>query len=275
MAQLPLSLSLQNTPIALTVLSLGLGQESVAILYATAHHPTFTHDFCPGRFLVLSTDTGDEHPETHATRARITAWCQNHHIEYVHITPDMGYHSPSWPSLRDFYRTHQTIGSKSYVKSCSDALKIHPFYKFLGQWLTKEYGVSSYRKDGFFQFRQQHGLIRVLIGFAKSEESRRADPTTAPKWRQQSVEMSYPLIDLGWTRADCQQYIASLGYPVPSPSNCMLCPYMSKPELLWLARNYPADYADWVQLETAKRTRLHTWALRTSASGDAKPFRWS
>ena len=36
----------------------------------------------------------------------------------------------------------------------------------------------------------------------------------------------------------------------------MLCPYMSKPELLWLARNYPADYADWVQLETAKRTRF-------------------
>ena len=73
MAQLPLSLSLQNTPIALTVLSLGLGQESVAILYATAHHPTFTHDFCPGLFLVLSTDTGDEHPETYpAQRHRAT-----------------------------------------------------------------------------------------------------------------------------------------------------------------------------------------------------------
>lgn len=256
MAQLALALPLQDQPIALTVLSLGLGQESVAMLYATAHHPTFTHDFCPGQFLVLSCDTGDEHPSTNATQAQLTTWCHNHRIEYVHITPSMGYHSPSWPSLRDFYRTHQTIGSKSYVKSCSDSLKIQPFYKFLGHWLAHEYGVSSCRKDGFLEFRAHYGLIRVLIGFAKAEEARRADPSTAPKWRQRSVQMAYPLIDLGWTRTDCQQYIASLGYPVPSPSNCMLCPYMSKPELLWLARNHPTDFVDWIQLEAAKRTRF-------------------
>lgn len=30
---------------------------------------------------------------------------------------------------------------------------------------------------------------------------------------------------------------------------------MSKPELLWLANNLPDDYAEWVELENAKRQR--------------------
>lgn len=255
MSQLPLTLTTATDTPALTVLSLGLGQDSIAMLYALVHDTAFAQRFSAGRLLVLSAETGDEHPQTNRYRIHLTQWCADHQIEYIHIEPRLGFHSPSWTSLRHFYRTHHTIGSKSYPAVCSSRLKLVPWYNYLEYWLSSTYSVSAKGKRGYYEFRDRYGPIRVLIGFSKGEESRRADPKSFPKWRQYAIEMAYPLIELGWTRQDCQQYTASLGYPVPPPSNCVLCPYMSKPELLWLANNLPDDYAEWVELENAKRQR--------------------
>lgn len=253
MTTLPLTF-IPDTP-ALTVLSLGLGQDSVAMLYAIIHHPTFRQQFCPGRLLILSSETGDEHRQTYLVQAELQTWCREHQLDYTHITPAMGFHSPNWQSLRQFYRTHHTIGSKSYNATCSSQLKISPLYRYLGHWLAITYGLSPLRKNSFIQFRNQYGPIRMLIGFSKGEERRRADPNTFPKWKRYSIEMSYPLIELGWDRTRCQQFTKGLGYPVPPPSNCMLCPYMTKLELLWLARHHPDDYQEWVELEQQKLRR--------------------
>jgi len=254
--QLAIPLTTPSSTPALTVLSLGLGQESTALLYLAHHDPDFRARFCPGRFLVLSADTGDEFPETIQLQTELAAWCQTHNLEYVHITPSMGFHRGNWQSLRAFYRATHTVGSKSFRHSCADNLKISVISRYLTHWLHREYGVSTHRKDGFIQFRNRVGVIRMLIGFSKGEESRRATPETLPKWRRYSMEMVYPLIDLGYDRLHVQQIIASLGYRVPPPSNCMLCPYTTQTELLLLARKYPADYAEWVELERNKREKF-------------------
>ncbi len=99
LAQLPLNLCALPDQPAVTVLSLGLGQDSVAMLYAVHHHPTFRQQFCPGRLVVVSSDTGDEHEGTIETQHRLVGWCQDHAIEYHHLTPDKGFHAPQWQSL--------------------------------------------------------------------------------------------------------------------------------------------------------------------------------
>jgi len=242
----------------LTVLSYGGGQDSWTLLLRYVNDPDFRETYAPGRFLVVMADTQDEHPATLEHVEYTKTFCADHGIEFVHITPDMGHHLATWQGLREFYRANNAIGSKRYPKSCTDKLKLRPIYDYLEQWLGREYGVKVGRKAGFVEFAEKHGKINMLIGIARREEKRCSDPTKDPlKWRRQSINTLYPLIDLGMDRADCQQYMKDLDQPVCAPSNCILCPFMSKIELLWLVRFLPQDYHDWVELEAAK---LEHWS---------------
>ncbi|HYE72505.1 MAG TPA: hypothetical protein VEF04_04205, partial [Blastocatellia bacterium] len=62
----------------------------------------------------------------------------------------------------------------------------------------------------------------------------------------------YPLIDWGWLRQDCVAYLTEKRYPVPFPNNCRRCPYSTKLDVLWLARNDPQAFAEWVEFEQKK-----------------------
>ncbi len=239
----------------LTVLSFGGGQDSTALLYKYAFDPAFRAKYAPGRFLVVMAATLDEHPETNRHVAEVTEFCKQQSIEFVYITPDMGFHGGKWQGYRQFLRATNTCGSKAFRKTCTDNLKIKPIYRFLEQWLAREYGVANRLKKGFYQFvHKGGGKIKMLVGIAKGEESRCGE--AIEKWMRETVERVYPLIDLGLDRQGCQDYIASCQKPVPPPSNCMLCPFMSEIELLWLYYNYPQDYQDWVILEQNKIDRF-------------------
>lgn len=239
----------------LTVLSFGGGQDSTALLYKYAFDADFRAKYAPGRFLVIMAATLDEHPETNAHVAEIKTFCAQHKIEFAHITPDMGFHGGKWQGYRQFLSATNTCGSKAFRKTCTDNLKIKPIYRFLEQWLAREYRLTNAtRKQGFYEFCRDHGKINVLIGIAAGEESRVGAPIE--KWAQRTTQRVYPLIDLGMDRQACQDYIASCNKPVPPPSNCMLCPFMSEIELLWLFLNYPLDYTAWVKLEQNKIDRF-------------------
>jgi 3'-phosphoadenosine 5'-phosphosulfate sulfotransferase (PAPS reductase)/FAD synthetase len=245
----------------LTVLSFGGGQDSTALLYKYAFDPAFRAKYAPGRFLVIMAATLDEHPETNAHVAATQDFCKQHAIEFVYITPDMGLHGGKWQGYRQFLRATNTCGSKAFRKTCTDNLKIKPIYRFLEKYLHEKCGVTSTRlKKGFYEFvHQGNGKIKMLIGIAKGEEGRCG--IAIEKWMRETVERVYPLIDLGLDRQGCQDYIASCNKPVPPPSNCMLCPFMSEIELLWLGFNYPLDLAEWITLEQNKIDRFRREGL--------------
>lgn len=207
----------------LTILSYGIGQDSTAILYKLAFDKEFRRKYAPGRLLVVTAATGDEHPHTNQYLWHVMSFCRKEKIEFVHITADLGYHSRSWQSLRAFYRLKSCVGSKAYPKTCTDRLKIKPIYSFLEDWLGREFGVMTGKKKGFRNFAARFGKIRVLVGISKNEEKRVASVSEIQRWKRESIETSYPLIEEGMDRQDCQQYIRSVGQPVPWPSNCMLC----------------------------------------------------
>lgn len=239
----------------LTVLSYGGGQDSSALLEKYHEDPVFREKYAPNDFLVVMSDTGDEYDETNAHVKRVQKQCQERGIEFVLITSDMGFHSESWQSLRHFYRTKEAIGSKAYPKTCTDRLKIEPIYRFLERWISEKYGVRCNRKKGLYDFAERYGRINMLIGIAKGEERRASDSTMNPnKWFRTTIQTVYPLLEMGWDRQACQDYLHSKGLRVV-PSNCKACPFLSLEELEYLRRFDPTSLEDWVQLELAKLTK--------------------
>ncbi|MFA7454879.1 MAG: hypothetical protein WCZ10_10500 [Desulfobulbaceae bacterium] len=255
---------------ALTVLSYGIGQDSWSLLLSCALDPAFRQKYAPGTLLVLSSETGDEHPGTYEHLEYSRRFCAESGIEYHHITPEMGYHPRTWPGLRQQYRRNDTVGSKRFPKSCTDNLKLTPIYNFLDEWVGRRWNMPFGRKEALKLFAQKYGKISMLIGLAAREEKRCVKPDEIPKgWRQCAIQVLYPLIDRGMDRGACQRHAASLGQPVPPPSNCMLCPYMNEAELLWLHRFHRADFEEWVELEARKIAKnSHKGARNSGVWGD-------
>lgn len=242
----------------LTLLSYGAGQDSDTILKKYIHDPAFRSEYAPQDFIVVMSDTGDEHASTYKHIIKTEELCRVHGIEFALITKDMGLHG-SWGDLRSFYRRTNTVGSKAFPKTCTDKLKIQPIYKYLETYIAShypaipdEYVFPKGRKRAIKTFASLYGKITVLIGFAKGEEGRISDNKNPEVWMRDGIEKRYPLVDLGMDRKDCQDYIRDLGYEVPTPSNCVLCPWMNEIELLYLHRFHRTDFEEWVVLEANK-----------------------
>jgi 3'-phosphoadenosine 5'-phosphosulfate sulfotransferase (PAPS reductase)/FAD synthetase len=235
----------------LTTLSFGGGQDSSVLLEMyIENHNGFRERFAPNDFIVVMADTGDEFKQTYLHVAECQKRCESEGIPFFFITKDMGYHSQSWLSLTHFYRTKKTIGSSAFPSTCTDRLKIQPIYNFLEDYLSEKYGVQKGRKKGFYEFAKTYGKISMLIGFAAKEEKRvgKTDPNV---YRNATVEKHYPLIELGYDRAACQDFLHKRGMEV-MPSNCKRCHYMSKEEIEYMRRFFPEDLDEWIYLEQAK-----------------------
>lgn len=236
----------------LTVQSFGGGQDSSTIERMIATNRQFRDQFVKGRYLVLMADTGNEHPYTYEHVNEVKARCKASGIEFHFITNDMGYHSDKWPDLCGFYERTRTCGSKAFFKTCTDNLKIKVIYRFLEAWIEREYGYRAGRKRGIKEFANQHEKIDMLIGFARGEEGRVGKNKNRPKWMQNSINFVYPLIEIGYSRQDCIDYLAPhYDYQV-LPSNCMICPYLDDVELIWLERNHPEMFRTWCRFEQQK-----------------------
>lgn len=240
------------------MLSFGAGQDSTAILYLLGEVAEFRKRYAPGDLVVAFSDTGDEFPMTYMNLLLVKQYCRSKGIEFVHIKPEMGFHTPAWQSLTDYFRKYNVVMSKFFRKSCTDSLKIQPIYRWLNAHVAKTYGYQAYGKGWLTKFAlanfvDDNGKIDVLIGIAKGEEKRiTPDEKLTDRWLRHSIRRVYPLVALGWGRAECQQFLRDLGVFVPPPSNCMRCPFMSLPELLYLARKFPAQFVEWVGFEAAK-----------------------
>lgn len=263
-----------NKP-ALTVLSFGGGQDSTYILYKIIRDPEYRAQFVKGRLIVVMSDTGDEHDYTYEHVKFIQQLCIDNNIEFYFLTADQGFHPNTWPTLIHQLKLHNTIMSMMFPRSCTDNVKIKPFYNFLNYYIANNFYeqtlTSAVRnKTWISKFKADHGKIRVILGIAAGEEKRvkqtkkelkslqldafnKVKPKRkAPLWMDMCIDKTYPMITEGIDRQGAQDYILVTPWPLPPPSNCKRCPFMSKQELLWMYRFIPADYHEWVQLERNK-----------------------
>lgn len=237
---------------------MGGGQDSIAILYMAAWRPGFREKYIGDNdMLTVMSDTGNEHQETYDyVRKNVPDVCKVAKSDWQLITPDMGYHATNWESLQGYFTHYTAIASKAYPKSCTDKLKLVPIYRFLEDYLGKKYGVKTGRKRGLYEYVERFGKLKVMIGITAEEAKRRVgDRSGEPIWSQKCIDKVYPLVDLGLTRHDCQEIIRSYGREVPLPSNCMMCPFVSPVELLWLWTFRREEYDKWVVFEQKKLER--------------------
>ncbi len=85
--------------------------------------------------------------------------------------------------------------------------------------------------------------ISMLLGISTDEAHRQKDS------RKSWITHSYPLIEMGMSRADCLNWMANKGYLQPPRSACYFCPYHSDAEWIRLKRDEPEAFASAVQFE--------------------------
>ena len=254
---------LENPDPQLTLLSFGGGQDGWSILYRLIFDKDFRKKYAPNDLVVAMSDTGNEFPYTYQSVKVAEALCKKYGIYFVLLTPDMGYHTAGWQDLKaNLKRNKVILGAAMGSKACTISLKINVVDKFMHHYMCKKYGIEEKLNKGSWKlYKEKFGTkARVLIGFAKNEEARviRSNKLHAflPKWKQESIQYVYPMIEEGWDRAKAQEIIGEYTKDIPPPSNCMLCFYQSDQEILWLFRNYPSEFAEWVEMEKAKLDRF-------------------
>lgn len=237
----------------LTYFLFGGGQDSTYILLKLIHDKEFRARHIQGRLIVAMSDTGNEHNYTYSHVSWIQILCKHYNIEFVLLKKSDGYHGKTWPSLTEQYRNNKSIGSAAFRQTCTDNLKVKPTDNFLEDFIKREYGYTTTRKKAIYQFAQDHGMIRLILGFAKGEERRTSNGNKFDAvWKKTNVERYYPLIIDGIDRQDCINYNEITVPHLVYPSNCKLCLYQSDQEVLWLSRFLPEDFKEWQELEKAK-----------------------
>lgn len=244
----------------LTILSYGGGQDSTALLLKGIHNTQYKKRYIKGDYLIIMTDTGNEHKKTNEYRKKIETLCKAHNIDFMFLDLNYKYTSKSWSGgLIKFYEAGDRIGSKAYPKTCTDNLKIVPFYNFLDKYIHTKYNtVKVGRKSAIKEFVNCGGKINVILGIAKDEETRVSkNEDSSHKWQRDCINKIYPLIDLKMNRYACQTYIKQY-MPIPWPSNCILCPFVNNIELLYLHRFENSWLQKWIELEKNKiQNNLH------------------
>jgi hypothetical protein len=252
----------EKSDLPLTVLSFGAGQDSTFILYKLLLDQEYRTRYAQGKLIVIMADTGNEHPNSYRHLEFCRELCAQHRIEFYLLGDE--WRSNAWKGgLKGHYRRYDVVMGKAMGrKSCTDQLKIQPIYRFLATYLNDNYLNGMFRpenKQSLKVFTERFGKVDVLLGISAEEAARRIDKTDVekqPVYMRTCINKRYPLAEEGLTRRDCQNGIREMGLPLPYPSNCIWCPFLSKIELVWLYRNLPGELEELKERELAKLTKF-------------------
>lgn len=243
----------------LTIVSCGIGQDSMTIIAKIVFDKEFKRKYAPRDLLIIFANTNSEHPFTYEYRDRVLIpFCKKHRLKFISIESSMGYHPKNWQSLEHQWSTGTpSIGSLAFGRfsNCTHNLKLTPQYNFIEDYLADKYHIEiGKRKKNYKNFAERYTRIRWIIGISKLEESRLFNvEKETKKWFKNSIDVVYPLIDIGFSRQDCQDYLKSVNVEIPFPSSCLFCQYSSVGiELLFLYHTYTKDFYRWVEYEQKK-----------------------
>lgn len=264
----------------LTVLSLGAGVQSSALLIAAAE------GLLPKPDLAVFADTGWEPKSvyTHLDRL-ISEWAEPAGIPVEKVAAgDIRADTldPDYPATMPFFLAEEDGTHRGVVRrQCTTRYKIQPVMravrKALGAkvvqkpcdrcegsgWRTIPWSLkmeSGERKGECAPCRGTGGVTRIgpvpkgtdpvdmWIGFSTDEIERVADS------RLHYVRHVFPLLDLNWSRATCEHYLNARGV-APQKSACIGCPFHDNAMWRELRDDDPESWADAVDFDAAVRNR--------------------
>lgn len=133
-----------------------------------------------------------------------------------------------------------------------------------------KHGPGPLRRQCTREFKIQPIVkkVRELVGLAKGQIGPRS--VTVEQWigisldevfrmkpsRIRWIQHRWPLIEKRMSRRDCLAWMAEKGYPKPSRSACVFCPYKSDNEWRLLRDDDPSGWAEAVRVDQLIRTGI-------------------
>ena len=258
-----------------TILSYGMGVESTAILVRWLLEP----ETCPcphEELLVISAQTGDEYQDTKRdVEAHILPLMREHSVRFVQVARH-GHLEGDGVTLLDDSRSPTTLFIEGDYK-LSDELRIngtvpqfggaHKCSQKFKAFVIETWLASSYRPciSGARATPVRHAFgynsdetkrvekciaadaKRVAFGFNLDEPKRIAKATLYDTPLRESF---FPLVEWGWTRQDCMNYLMeAIGISVEK-SACVYCPFNAlKDDSVRRHQEHPEQVADAMLLE--------------------------
>lgn len=224
-------------PRTLRVLSLGAGQQSSSLLLMSALGKL------PKLDLVVFADTGWERQVTYDHLDRLEAAATDAGIPFRRV---------SIGRLRDEVLASGfvpmpvfgTWGGKrvTFRQGCTRNFKIRPIRQVIREFAGPLAGLK----------------VELWLGIS-FDETFRLKPSPISY-----IEHAYPLVDMRWTRTDCQRFLAEHGYGDTPRSSCIGCPYKSIGQWREMQRDAPEEWADAVAFDEAMRSRPEPMFLHSS-----------
>lgn len=206
--------------------------------------------------LILSADTGSEHPRSYAYLPVINAWLASVGFPAVTIVRNP---SPiaGDASLADECFRKSVLPSLAYGgHSCSIKWKIEPQNRYVRSWQP---AVDAWKRGE---------LVRKAIGYDAGPRDVRRRMKSA-NVTDPHYDYWYPLIEWGLIRENCIEIIRAAGLPLPGKSACWMCPASKAGEIDALRTDHPELLARAVEIETRAKAR----GLRT-VKGLGRSFAW-
>lgn len=222
------------------VLNLGAGVQSTTVLLLALNGEI------PPLDAAIFADTGWEPQAVYEHLDKLTALAEenavplyvvsNGNIREDALNPDKRFASmPAYVKNPD---GTQGMGRRQ----CTKEYKITPIRNRIRELVAEELGIDAPT------WRQIPNDVRIDQAFGISVDEVRRARTPRDRW----AVNYYPLLELGWTRNDCRQYLDELGIDAPR-SACIGCPYHNDDEWRHLRDNDPDAWADAVAFDEAFR----------------------
>lgn len=216
---------------ALRLLSLGAGVQSSTVLLLACD------GVIPPFDVAVFADTGWEPKQVYANLDRLTEHATRAGIPVRTVSAGNIRDDALDPTHRFVsmpLHTRNPDGSKGLARrQCTFEYKIAPMKRAARDAL----GYPHPRRVPKGVYAEQ------AIGISVDEIHRAKDADVA------YLRNVFPLLDLDWTRADCQSYLAGRGWTGIVKSACLGCPFHSNAGWKWVRDNDPDGWADAVAFD--------------------------
>lgn len=220
----------------LTVLHYGGGTNSLGLLCGLLNR-----NLKPD--LILFADTGGEKPETYASIQQVNNFLVNYSWPEITIVKYKTKDGVEL-TLEEDCRKRESLPSIAFgFKTCSQRWKVRPQDYFIRDWKPAQEAWARGER------------VEKLIGYDADEERRAKD------FNDDKFDVSYPLIEWGWTREDCIKAILSYKFDPPGKSACFFCPSSKKAEVSALQKEHPDLYARAVDMEERAKPNVSVAGL--------------
>lgn len=217
---------------ALTILSLGAGVQSSTLALMA----------CEGKLhfdAVLFADTGAEPGFVYRHLKWVAKQLHKSGIPF-HVVRNGNL-------LEDLFAGTRFASIPAYVRNLKGEEAM------LKRQCTEEYKLKAIRRWLRANGATAKLPARVAIGISNDEAHRMRDSSV------RYVQHWYPLVDMGFRRADCLKWLKERGYPIPPKSSCVCCPFHTNSYWRRLKLEHPEEFERACQFDERIRTlsRIH------------------